>query len=251
MRGVKRESKGNYGGAAKKSSVGKKQTRRGYKWIGMMAGILCLFFLFQQMEGEYRISASPSSSLPESYQDYTADRMIRFHVLANSDTAEDQALKRAVRDAILEQVAPALAASHSLDESRHILTELRPKMEEIGRKVVAQWGKDYTVTTDYGIFSFPTKSYGSLVLPAGEYEAVRVLIGKGAGANWWCVLFPPLCFVDIDHATAVPVDTVGADKDSGGKELKKEAEQPEEKSGQVEKGPVRLWLWEKIKSLFD
>jgi stage II sporulation protein R len=79
-------------------------------------------------------------------------------------------------------------------------------MENTGRSVVKMWGKDYSVRTEYGHFSFPTKSYGSLVLPAGDYEALRVVIGEGQGSNWWCVLFPPLCFVDINQSTAVQVD---------------------------------------------
>ena len=78
-------------------------------------------------------------------------------------------------------------------------------MESIGSSVVKMWGKDYSVCTEYGHFSFPTKSYGSLVLPAGDYEALRVVIGAGQGSNWWCVLFPPLCFIDIEQSTAVQV----------------------------------------------
>ncbi|MGE4273819.1 MAG: stage II sporulation protein R [Desulfitobacterium sp.] len=132
--------------------------------------------------------------------------LIRFHVVANSDSDEDQALKRAVRDAILKEVSPQLAQSKTLAESRQILTGLRPVMEEISRDVIEAWQKEYEVKTEYGDFIFPTKSYGSLILPAGEYEAVRVVIGEGKGSNWWCVLFPPLCFVDIEHSTAQPVD---------------------------------------------
>jgi stage II sporulation protein R len=136
----------------------------------------------------------------------TPDQLIRFHVLANSDSEQDQALKRAVRDAILKDVSPQLAGSQSLDESRQILKQVCPDMENTGRSVVKMWGKDYSVRTEYGYFSFPTKSYGSLVLPAGDYEALRVVIGEGQGSNWWCVLFPPLCFVDINQSTAVQVD---------------------------------------------
>src|SRR5665647_1656302 len=136
----------------------------------------------------------------------TSDQLIRFHVLANSDSEQDQKLKRAVRDAIIKDVSPRLAVSQSLDESRQILKQVRPDMESIGRSVVKMWGKDYSVRTEYGHSSFPTKSYGSLVLPAGDYEALRVVIGEGQGSNWWCVLFPPLCFIDIDQSTAVQVD---------------------------------------------
>lgn len=132
--------------------------------------------------------------------------LIRFHVVANSDSEEDQALKRAVRDAILKEISPQLARSKSPEESREILVGLQPVMEDISGKVIEAWGKDFEVKTEYGDFIFPTKSYGSLILPAGEYEAVRVVIGEGKGSNWWCVLFPPLCFVDIEHSTAQPVD---------------------------------------------
>ena len=181
----------------------------------------------------------------------TPDQLIRFHVLANSDSEQDQALKRAVRDAILKEVSPKLAVSMSLDESRQILKKVSPEMKTIGSLVVKSWGKDYTVHTEYGHFSFPTKSYGSLVLPAGEYEALRVVIGEGQGSNWWCVLFPPLCFVDIDHSTAVQVD---------GKEgipIKKESAKEssispiihEEKS-EVDSPKVRFYFWELIKRIF-
>ena len=136
----------------------------------------------------------------------TSDQLIRFHVLANSDSEQDQELKRAVRDAILKQVSPRLALSQSLEESRDILKRLGTEIEDIGRSVVIGRKKDYSVRTEYGHFSFPTKSYGSLILPAGEYEALRVVIGEGQGSNWWCVLFPPLCFIDIEQSTAVPVD---------------------------------------------
>ncbi|TGE34040.1 stage II sporulation protein R [Desulfosporosinus sp. Sb-LF] len=151
-----------------------------------------------------KVAASSSSN--EKALASTPDQLIRFHVLANSDNEQDQALKRAVRDAILKEVSPRLAVSRSLSESRQLLKQVRPDMEDIGRSVVKAWGKDYSVHTEYGHFSFPTKSYGTLVLPAGDYEALRVVIGEGQGSNWWCVLFPPLCFVDIDHSTAVQVD---------------------------------------------
>ncbi|WP_407306005.1 stage II sporulation protein R [Desulfosporosinus sp. SB140] len=161
----------------------------------------------------WKSSGSKPNTIPinEAYNDegtqsLPSNQLIRFHVLANSDSDQDQALKRAVRDAILKEVSPKLAASHSLEESRQILQSVRFEMEDIGRAVVKAWGKDYTVHTEYGHFSFPTKSYGTLILPAGDYEALRVVIGEGKGSNWWCVLFPPLCFIDIEHSTAVQVD---------------------------------------------
>ena len=172
----------------------------------------------------------------------TSDQLIRFHVLANSDSEQDQALKRAVRDAILKVVSPRLAVSQSLDESRQILKQVRPEMESIGRSVVKMWGKDYSVRTEFGHSSFPTKSYGSLVLPAGDYEALRVVIGEGQGSNWWCVLFPPLCFIDINQSTAVQVDG------KQGIPIKNAIKQTERSTTGSPK--VRFYFWERIKSIF-
>jgi len=176
----------------------------------------------------------------------TPNQLIRFHVLANSDSEQDQTLKRAVRDAILKKVSPQLAVSQSLDESRQILKRVRPEMDAIGRSVVKDSGKDYTVHTEYGHFSFPTKSYGSLVLPAGDYEALRVVIGEGQGSNWWCVLFPPLCFIDIDHSTAVQVDG------KPGIPIKNESPVYATKKTvkSTDSSPkVRFYFWEKINQL--
>lgn len=180
----------------------------------------------------------------------TPNQLIRFHVVANSDSDEDQALKRAVRDAILEEVSPRLASSKSLDESRQILLKIRPEMEKIGLSVVKSWGKNYTVRAELGDFSFPTKSYGTLVLPAGTYEALRVVIGEGEGSNWWCVLFPPLCFVDIEYSTAVQVDgKVGIPIQNDSEETTvKLLNKTEEVAKATPK--VRFFFWEKIKQLF-
>lgn len=134
------------------------------------------------------------------------ESLIRFHVIANSDSEEDQILKYAVRDEILKKVAPVLAQSGSLDESRRIIQDMEREMLDIADTVMKERGKDYSVTMDYGIHTFPTKSYGNTVLPAGEYEAVKIKIGKAQGANWWCVLFPPLCFVNVEESTTLPVD---------------------------------------------
>jgi stage II sporulation protein R len=172
----------------------------------------------------------------------TSDQLIRFHVLANSDSEQDQELKRAVRDAILKEVSPRLAVSKSLDESRQILKQVRPDMESIGRSVVKMWGKDYSVHTEYGNTSFPTKSYGSLVLPAGDYEALRVVIGEGQGSNWWCVLFPPLCFIDIEHSTAVQVDG------KHGIPIKEAVQQTE--STIIDSPKVHFFFWEILNKLF-
>ncbi|MHB8126920.1 MAG: stage II sporulation protein R [Desulfitobacteriaceae bacterium] len=172
------------------------------------------------------------------------NKLIRFHVVGNSDSESDQALKRAIRDALLVKVSPKLAKSQSLQESRLLLKSLRPEMESIARSIVQIWGKNEQIRSDYGRFQFPTKSYGSIVLPAGEYEAVRILIGKAEGANWWCVLFPPLCFVNIEHSTAIPVDGKPAIP------LQKSAYQEVAKvEVRNDTKVIKFWFWEKMLKL--
>lgn len=142
----------------------------------------------------------------DEMEEVNPEDLIRFHVIANSDSEEDQLLKYAVRDEILKEVAPRLAKSVSLDESRGIIREMQGQFLAGAERVIKEWGKNYPVTLDYGIYDFPTKSYGNIVLPGDEYEAVKIKIGEAQGANWWCVLFPPLCFVDVEESTTLPVD---------------------------------------------
>jgi len=209
--------------------------------VGIIAVLLMGIFGGNVRAGSALENYNITTAIDELELAPMTDQLIRFHVLANSDSEQDQELKRAVRDAILKEVSPQLAVSQSLEESRQILKQVRPDMESIGRSVVKMWGKDYSVRTEYGHFSFPTKSYGSLVLPAGDYEALRVVIGEGEGSNWWCVLFPPLCFVDIEQSTAVQVDG------KQGYPIKNVIKQTERSTTDSLK--VRFYLWEKIKRL--
>ncbi len=131
-----------------------------------------------------------------------SDKLIRLHVIANSNSAEDQDLKICVRDKIISQLGGELQSSNDIDDSRKYILEHLDYVEHIAREEVGKNGKNYSVKAVFGKFSFPVKSYGHVTLPAGEYEALRVIIGDGKGSNWWCVLFPPLCFVDITRGQA-------------------------------------------------
>lgn len=134
---------------------------------------------------------------------YTPDNLIRLHVVAHSDSAADQDLKRKVRDEIIRDVAPEFSGAPSVDSARIIARSSLNRIKEIASREIETEGKDYPVNVELGSFPFPTKHYGPFVLPAGDYEAVRVVIGAGGGANWWCVLFPPLCFVDMSKGLAI------------------------------------------------
>ena len=115
--------------------------------------------------------------------------IVRLHVIANSDSEEDQLLKLKVRDAVLEHAQTNFTKKSDV---KNCLNEY----QAIAESVIKENGFSYSATTEYGNFSFPTKHYSNLSLPAGSYDAVRIKLGQAEGKNWWCVLFPPLCFVD-------------------------------------------------------
>lgn len=148
------------------------------------------------------------------YEGATRKEYIRFHVVANSDSPEDQALKLRIRDKLLERFGSEFASIDSIETGREKVRESIDEIEKIALLEIKRAGKSYPVQVQFGRFSFPTKAYGNLVLPAGEYEALRVVIGKGEGANWWCVMFPPLCFIDISHGVAKPKEDATARDDN-------------------------------------
>lgn len=126
-------------------------------------------------------------------QEELADCVIRFHVIANSDSEADQALKLAVRDRVLEQAEGLYPQNATLSQAQAALEGHLGALAAAGRAVVEEKGYDYPVTAQLEESWFPTKEYEGFALPAGKYTALRVTIGEGRGQNWWCVAFPPLC----------------------------------------------------------
>ena len=126
-------------------------------------------------------------------QDGLERKMIRLHVIANSDAQDDQALKLQVRDAVLAQATDLLQQSRDMVDAQRKLSLALPAIETAAREKVVAEGYDYAVAARLEQTEFPTKEYDGFSLPAGEYLALRVVIGEGAGQNWWCVVFPPLC----------------------------------------------------------
>lgn len=131
-----------------------------------------------------------------NYED-VKDVVIRFHVLANSDTEEDQNLKLKVRDEILKYLLPYSQNVKTKEEFRKVILDKEKEIRDISLKVIKEEGYDYSVRTELARENFPEKSYGNITLEQGNYEAFRVIIGEGNGHNWWCVMFPALCFIDI------------------------------------------------------
>ena len=139
------------------------------------------------------------SFLPVHGEEKIYDTVVRLHVLANSDSEEDQALKLRVRDAVLDATSPLVKDCTSQEEAVEILSAHIPDLESAAAAVIRQEGYDYPVTVLLGEEEYPTRTYESCAFPAGTYVSLRVCIGNAEGQNWWCCLFPPLC---LSAATA-------------------------------------------------
>ncbi len=126
-----------------------------------------------------------------------SNSVFRLHVIANSDSDEDQALKYKVRDALLDYMNSLTVNCTSKDEAINIAREHSNDFKEIALQTINENGYAYDINVEIGNFDFPTKTYGDISLPAGNYDALKVEIGEAKGKNWWCVMFPPLCFIDI------------------------------------------------------
>lgn len=180
------------------------------------------------------------------------DQAIRLRILANSDGVSDQAVKRRVRDAVVEQMngwVSQLNNPQSLEEARQVISSNLDAVEEQVEETLRQSGKDYGFKVELGKVPFPTKLYGGKVYPAGEYEALRVTLGEGKGKNWWCVLFPPLCFVDAGSGDAIAsnkdtaIETAAAAVGASEVDINTEV--------QPEKAEVRFFLWDMLSNLWD
>ena len=150
------------------------------------------------MKGILRITAGllAALSLTAALCAHAAERKnaLRLHVIANSDSYEDQRVKLLVRDALLETFDGFSVDSR--EEAKTRLLAMGDELQSAAERVLYENGADYPVTLEAGEFEFPDRSYGGELYPAGEYSALRVILGAGEGQNWWCVMFPPLCVID-------------------------------------------------------
>jgi len=137
-----------------------------------------------------------------STQQDIASNVIRFHVMAHSNSYADQAIKDIVRSEVLAEFEDLLHTTDNIDQTRQLLKSELPAIQEYAETVVRHLGFDYPVTAQIDTVFFPTKSYGDLIFPPGRYEALQIKIGNGTGQNWWCLMFPPLCFVDMTSTEA-------------------------------------------------
>lgn len=176
------------------------------KKVCILAGILMAFL----------VTGIAVNVKKDKMQKELAEQVFRFHVLANSDSKADQELKLKVKDRILSYMKEELPESDSVDTTKEWAKSHTKELEEVATEVVREEGYDYRVKASVLFCNFPDKSYGDVTFPAGRYEALRIEIGEGGGQNWWCVLYPNLCFFDAVHAV-VP--------DEGKEDLKKVLEE--------------------------
>lgn len=224
--------------------------------------ILICFFMILMMawEGQKSDAAVAEVSIPQE--------SIRLRILANSDGTQDQLVKRQIRDKIVEQMnqwVSALEDPQSLEQARSLI---RDHLSELNALVGSELEKrdiQYSYNVELGVVPFPTKMYGGTVYPAGEYEAVRVTLGAGKGQNWWCVLFPPLCFIDAgsgDSAASASskgtktVSAAGADVGAKVQSVAGKAVQADSSAGSVSAGEaavpeVRFFVWELLQNLWN
>jgi stage II sporulation protein R len=138
------------------------------------------------------VLATAVTAYSDGIQEDLQTNLVRLHIIANSDADYDQAVKLEVRNAILEKIK---------NKNKNEITSNLNELEDTANEVLAQNNFDYTAKAVYGKFYFPKKEYKNMTLPAGEYYGVRIILGKGNGHNWWCVMYPPLCVSDDNSVT--------------------------------------------------
>lgn len=180
-------SSGKSGGYGKKHINKKCDKNNKAGWVFILAATIMLVIAGGRLY---------SDSEERQLQKGIASNIIRFHVRAESDSKEDQWLKLQVKEAVLAYISPVLSKSQSVDESRQLLYNESENIRNVAAATLRSLGDESDVNVYFENCYFPMKTYGDMTFPPGEYEAFRVDIGDAQGKNWWCVLYPPLCFVD-------------------------------------------------------
>ncbi|KMK78260.1 stage II sporulation protein R [Alkalihalobacillus pseudalcaliphilus] len=162
--------------------------------------LFSLFLLLVSWESHHAVAVA------EFHQEVTEEEAIRLRILANSDGIQDQMVKRSIRDEVNKQITEWVTGIDNLDEAGKVIQENMPEIEQIVERELQALGLEQEYTVSFDEVQFPTKIYGNLVYPAGWYQSVLITLGEGKGENWWCVLFPPLCFLDFANGEAVEQD---------------------------------------------
>ncbi|WP_368993529.1 stage II sporulation protein R [Caldifermentibacillus hisashii] len=163
---------------------------------------IAFFFILVTMASMFSLYL-PKSFAQEEDVVVIPNEAIRLRILANSNSEQDQEIKRIVRDRVNAQITEWVSDLTSMEAAREKIITNLDILEATAKEVLEENGVNQKVQIRFGEVDFPTKLYGNFLYPAGKYEAVLITLGEGTGANWWCVLFPPLCFLDFSSGTAV------------------------------------------------
>lgn len=167
------------------------------KW--MISALIFLIILFAMP-----INGTSEQTNSQSDIQVIPDEAIRLRILANSNQTDDQQLKRTIRDEVNAMITDWVKEITDINQARTMINKRIPEINDVVGKVLKRENKEQTFDVKYGSnITFPAKLYGSFLYPAGEYEAVLITLGEGKGDNWWCVLFPPLCFLDFGNGASV------------------------------------------------
>ena len=164
-----------------------KRKKEGFLALGCLMMAFLLFGVWHRQQNE----AMAGRIAPE---------ILRFHVLANSNSPDDQTLKLQVKTLLLQSIYQGLEPEAEKDEIHTYIEANTASLEQKAESFMKEKGYDYAAHIEIAAAYFPAKTYGDMTFPEGTYDAVRILLGKGKGHNWWCVLYPPLCFVDEAYA---------------------------------------------------
>ncbi|WP_138753771.1 stage II sporulation protein R [Paenibacillus sinopodophylli] len=229
--------------ASKSVGASKYSYRKSYGFI-----VFAIILLIMSWEAQQMDAAVAGGQIPQE--------AIRLRILANSDSPADQIVKRLVRDEIVQAMNSWATGPQTIEEARQTILANMPEIERITAKVLESRGFTYGVSAELGIVPFPTKMYGNDIYPAGDYEALRITLGEGGGQNWWCVLFPPLCFIDAatgEASAAAAEDHLDANDAPKAGNAVKAASLPlaEETPSAGEAPEAKFFLWEIIQSLIS
>ncbi|NLW64681.1 MAG: stage II sporulation protein R [Clostridiales bacterium] len=133
-------------------------------------------------------------------QQKLSSQLVRLHIIAESDSDEDQALKLKVRDSVLELLTPALEEAEGVADAQTIIEQRLDELREVAKKAMSEGGHIPKAEASLSVESYPTRMYDGFALPAGDYLSLRIILGEGKGHNWWCVVFPPLCMTAVEDS---------------------------------------------------
>ncbi|MDR4433361.1 stage II sporulation protein R [Bacillus tequilensis] len=219
--------------------------------------IICIYIFLLLSGALVGLAKEETAQQSENQPVVIPDQAIRLRILANSDSDQDQQLKRHIRDAVNKEITTWVKDITSIEEARRVIRSKLSEIKEIAKETMKEEGASQSISVDFDKISFPTKLYGNMVYPAGEYEAILITLGNGEGANWWCVLFPPLCFLDFSNGEAVKEQE---DKEASKKQTEKvledvtakaEKAKNEEKEEKEDGTEVKFFLVEWISDLFS